>query len=66
MSTDIGELERRVKDLEDAMSLIVKRLGVESDVQAAKQSGRVADELDDPVNTAMDAAVGPEGLGGTR
>ncbi len=65
MSTDIEDLERRVKSLEDAMSLIVKRLGVESDVQAAQQSGRESDELGDPANTAVDAAVGPEGFAGT-
>lgn len=62
MSTDFGELERRVKALEDAMSLVVKRLGADSEAQAAKQAEHQADDLSDPANTAMDAAVGPEGL----
>ena len=62
MSTDFGELERRVKALEDAMSLVVKRLGADSEAKAAKQAGPQADDLSDPANTAMDAAVGPEGL----
>jgi hypothetical protein len=62
MSTDFGELERRVKALEDAMSLVVKRLGADGEVKAAKQAGHQADDLSDPTNTAMDAAVGPEGL----
>jgi hypothetical protein len=62
MSTDFGELERRVKALEDAMSLVVKRLGADSEVEAAKQAGHEADDPSDPANTRMDAAVGPEGL----
>jgi hypothetical protein len=59
MSTDLGELERRVKALEDAMSVVVTRLGGE--VDAAKQARRETDDLSDPANKAMDAAVGPEG-----
>ena len=62
MSTDFGELERRVKALEDAMSLVVKRLGADSEVEAAKQAAHEAEDPSDPANTAMDAAVGPEGL----
>jgi hypothetical protein len=46
----------------DAMSLVVKRLGADSEVEAAKQAGHEADDPSDPANTAMDAAVGPEGL----
>jgi hypothetical protein len=66
MSGAPGELERRVKALEDAMSVVVKRLGVEGDVDAAKQARRETAELDDVANTAMDAAVGPEeGFRGT-
>lgn len=57
MSSDLEDLERRIRALEHAVSDLSRRLAADPAPKAAGEA-----DQDDAASVAMDAAVGPEGF----